>query len=222
MKRLIPIIVLLFASAAAAQDQPNAVLVDELGFRNSQSNDALQVVVDRFQTEVRHGGKGVVILTGSPLTNHLNKRRIEGCGIMLHYPADNLVFVFEPEAKDHLLEFWIVPLTNTDQRFIPKPLDYRLPDLTGPVELTASMYLDDFCPRKFDLEWYSHFLKDNPTFSGKAVIDTTTRRSFYQRVQRARNELKKYGLDAKRVRFEFRHFHGERDEQYWLIPHPKK
>ncbi|MEO7658552.1 MAG: hypothetical protein ABIV48_02960 [Pyrinomonadaceae bacterium] len=89
-----------------------------------------------------------------------------------------------------------------------------------PVELTTSTSTDEYCPRHFDLQWYSKFLKGNPTFKGKAVFDTS-KRDFLTRVTKYRKQLQVLGIDPNRVRFLRHHFYHERDEQWWPIP-PRK
>jgi hypothetical protein len=212
-------LLLLFATTAFAQEEPKAVQVD--GFSKA-TNDDLLARVDKLWSQLTDGSSGVVILRSSTLANYLNKRRIEGCNLMRRYPVDGLTFVFENESKKYEVEFWKVPKNvSPGSQFLPTQLDYKLPELRRPLELTTSMAVDEFCPRHFDIQWYARFLNSNPTFSGKAVLDTKSSKIFFRKVAQFKRELQRQGVDSGRVNFIRRHFNGETDEQFWLIP-PKQ
>ncbi len=218
MKRSIGIIVLLTAFVSSFA-QNNPVQIDGFG---RASNDELLARVDNLWNQLRDGSHGVVILTSTKLANHRNKRRIEGCNLMRRYPQDSLIFIFKKEEKDYDVEFWkLPPGPNPDPRFAATPIDYTLPELSRPLELTNSLATDDFCPVHFDLDWYSEFMSANPTFKGKAIFDTS-KRDFVNRVVKYRKQLESLGINPFRVRFLRRHFFHETDEQWWLIPPGKR
>jgi hypothetical protein len=215
------IVMVTLMSILSAQTSERPELVDKFSM---ESNDGLLTRVDNFQVHL-HGSnaKGFVILSGSfSVAKYIIQRRMEGCLIMRGYSVDSLKFVFNNDDKYSMdVEFWTVPKGLESGKFVPTIPDYKLTDLTEPIELSVSMATDDFCPRHFDLEWYSRFMTANPAFRGKAVIDSSPS-EFVRRASKYRNELKKLGVSSSRVRFIRRHFPHERDEQWWLIPPMKK
>ena len=198
--------------------QNNPILIDEF---DAISNDDLSSRVDNLWNQLKDGSQGVVILTGTTLANHLNKRRMEGCNLMRRYPTDSLVFIFENDHEDYAVQFWRIPPGAVgDSRFKAHELPYTLPHISRPFELTSSGASDDFCPRHFDLDWYARFLSANPSFKGKAVFDTSAP-DFLKRTRKYREQLAALGIKTSRVRFFRRHFPHETDEQWWLIPNKK-
>lgn len=221
MKKIIPIIVLFLAVSGFAQEKSKAELIDRFG---KASNDDLLARVDDFQSKLfKDHSKGYVILFGDSLTKYRNKRRIEGCNLMRRYPEESLAFIFEKPQEYFNFEFWKVPDGSNLPRFTATVLDYKLDDLTKPVVLSSSMETDEFCRTHFDIEWYSHFLKANPRFSGKVVIDVRSNRLFHNLVHKYRKELQKNGIATSRIRY-FRHkFHnGEEGAQFLLLPSRKR
>jgi hypothetical protein len=212
------VILLILLSAAAvltAQKQPTQV--DQFG---KVSNDDLMAHVDEFQNQLQKSGSiGFVILHGGTLGKYLNKRRIEGCNIWRRYPADSFKFAFANSQEDTLVEFWMVPKGFSSPKFTPTIFDYKLAKLIKPLELTHSMTTDEFCPRYFDLDWYAHFLNANPRFTGRVVIDVKSEKIFRNRINKYKMELLKRGVLSQRIKYFRRHFNGERDEQFWLVPH---
>ena len=218
MRSSVGLIILLIAFLSSlAQDGPK--LVDEFG---REPDGALLARIDNFWIQLKDGSQGVAVLTSTTLGNYLNKRRIEGCNLMRRYPKDSLIFVFEKERQDYWVRLWKIPKDSLDSRFVPTKLDYRLPQLDHSLELTSSMAAGGECPLHFDIAWYANFLRANPTFTGKAVFNTRTNRDFLSRVAKYRRKLTDEGIDIQRVRFFRRHFNGETDEQFWLIPQKKR
>jgi len=209
-------LLLVLAIDGLSQEKIKAVQID--GFSRA-SNDDLLARVDNLWSQLTDGSSGVVILRSSTLANYLNKRRIEGCNLMRRYPADGFTFVFEKESKEYQVEFWKVPKgISPGSQFSPTRLDYKLPELRRPLELTSSMAVDEFCPTHFDIEWYANFLNGNPTFRGKAVLDTKSSKTFFRKVAQYRRQLLQHGIDSRRIDFIRRRFNGETNEQFWLIP----
>ena len=197
-----------------AQEQPTKV--DQFG---KASNDDLMAHVDWFQDQLlKSGSDGFVVLHGSTLSKYLNKRRIEGCNRWRRHPLDNFKFVFAPGQDDVSVEFWTVPKGFSSPKFTPTVLDYKRPNLKAPLELTHSMTTDEYCPTYFDLDWYADFLNANPRFTGRVVIDVKFEKVFRNRVHKYRKELLKRGISSSRIKYFRRHFNGERDEQFWLVP----
>jgi len=219
MKELstVAVIILVFlcgASICFAQEQP--IQVDEFG---KIGNDDLMAHVDYFQDQIQKSDYvGFIILHGSTLAKYLDKRRIEGCNRWRRYPVDSFKFVFAKDQSDTLVEFWKVPKGFSSPKFTPTVLDYKLDNLTKPIELTKSMATDEFCPTYFDLDWYAHFLNANPRITGRVVIDVKSEKVFRNRVYKYRKELLRRGVSSSRIRYFHRHFNGERDEQFWLMP----
>jgi len=213
---IVAILLILINNGAVcfAQEQPTQV--DQFG---KIINDDLMAHVDWFQDQLQKSGSiGFVVLHGSTLSKYLNKRRIEGCNRWRKYPVDSFKFVFAPEQDDVSVEFWTVPKGFSSPKFTPTTLDYRLPNLKAPLELTNSMSTDEFCPTYFDLDWYTSFLNANPRFTGRVVIDVKSEKVFRNRVYKYQKELLKRGISSSRIRYFRRHFNGERDEQFWLVP----
>ena len=218
-RTILALAIITFGSVLFAQTSAEPELVDGFG---KASNDELLARIDNFQDQLRgRDSVGFVVLSGSSLSMYLNKRRIEGCNIMRHYPADSFKFVFSEDPVNVVVELWKVPRATESTKFTPTIPDYKLTDLNEPIELSVSMATDDFCPRHFDLEWYSHFMAANPSFRGKVVIDSSAR-EFIRRANKYRNKLETLGVLPSRVRFIRRNFPHERDEQWWLIPPAKK
>jgi hypothetical protein len=186
------------------------------------SNDDLQFHVQIFQSELsRDGSTGLAILHGPGLAPYFNQRRIMGCSLFLKWPEDRIQFSFANDQNDTRVEFWKIPKGFRSPEFTPNAPDYRLrPD--KPVEMTVSMASDEFCPMYFKLDWYAKFLVANPALKGRAVIDVRTRNEFISRVIRYRKKLLRYGVASDRMQYYHRHFHGEHDEQFWLIPQKRK
>jgi hypothetical protein len=203
-------LLIVLAFKGFGQDGPKAIQIDEFG---KATNDDLQARVDNFQAQISNGkSRGFVILYGSAWAKYLNQRRIEGCNLMRRYPVDSLKFIFVENQDEVKVEFWKVPNGVESSRFTPTIPDYKL------NELTTSMATDDFCPRHFDVDWYAHFMNANPTFSGRVVIDVKGEKAFQGRVHKYQIELERLGVSKKRIRYFHRRLHGERDEQFWLIP----
>jgi hypothetical protein len=201
------------AALVIAQNLGEGYLTDEFG---RITNDDLLARVDYFNSllDKKPDTQGVVVLHGLPTHQHLMRRRIEGCNLMRHQRIDRYRFVFAPSDVDLDTRFYAVPITERLQAKLP---DYGLPDLKDPIELNEAFSTGDFCPLHFDLDWFSRFLNANPSFVGKAVVDTN-RKDFIRRVARYRRRLASLGVDATRVRFLRKHFAHEHDEQWWLIP----
>ncbi len=199
-----------------AQNDDRWLIVDDFG---RVSNDTLMYKVESLHETLdkREDAFGLVILYGPRITQYLNQRRIEGCSRWRKRPAGRFRFIFGPDEKlpaDVQVKFCLVA---KDTNIKIEPPDYKLSGLKKPVELSASLTTDEYCPRYFDLEWYSHFMSANPTFRGKVIIDASLS-MFNNRVIEHRNALDKLGIGQKRLKFIRRHFVHERDEQWWLIP----
>ena len=216
IRALTILIFLITCSSSFGQDKP--VLVDEF---EKTTNDDLMARVDALWNNLLHSNStGVVILSGTSLQKHLYQRRIEGCNSWRRYPRNTLQYIFDNKSALKV-QFWTVPKGYDDSRFQTKPFDYALAHLDKPLEITNSAATDEYCPTIFDLEWYANFMNANPSFTGKAVIDTS-KRDFLQRVVKYRKKLESLGVKASRVRFLRNHFYHERDEQWWLIPRKKR
>ena len=193
--------------------------VDDFG---QISNDSLMAHVDHFHDilDKRDDAVGLVVLYGPRLAQYLNQRRIEGCSRWRKRPTDRFTFVFGPEDNPSDLQGKFIIVTK-EAKLAIEPPDYKLLNLSNPVELSKAFATDEYCPLYFDLEWYAHFLSANPTFKGKAIFDTS-RRGFLRRVSKYRKRLASLDIKASRVQFFRRHFMHERNEQWWLIPPAKK
>jgi hypothetical protein len=214
----IALLIFSFSFLALAQSPEKPQLVDRFG---KLINDELQGRVMRFEDELaKDGSIGFVILKGPEVGRYFDQRRIIGCGIFTKLPTDKLLFKFSDVQAETSIEFWKVPKGYDSAEFADATPDYKL-NLTEPVEMTVSMDSDDFCPRYFELDWYAKFLIANPTLNGRAVIDLRKNNEFLSRVALYRKELVGYGVAANRMRFYHKHFHGEHDEQFWLIPSKK-
>jgi hypothetical protein len=186
------------------------------------SNDDLQARVLNFQQQLaKDNSTGFVVLAGEPLAMYFNQRRIMGCNRFMKFPTDNFQFKFLSNTTEVRVEFWKIPAGYRSKEFTAPEPDYKLP-ISKPVELTTSMFDDEFCPRYFDVAWYAHFLVANPRLSGRAVIDVKTKREFIGRVSSYRRELAKFGVAPNRMRYFLKHFDGEKDEQFWLVPPKRK
>jgi len=139
----------------------------------------------------------------------------------MRLPLEKLSFRFADNKNEIRVEFWKIPQGYDSAEFRPNIPDYKL-NLTEPTELTVSMASDDFCPQYFELNWYAKFLIANPLLTGRAVIDVHTKKEFLSRVARYKKELIGYGIASNRMRYYYKHFHGEHDEQFWLIPPKRK
>jgi hypothetical protein len=176
--------------------------------------------VDNFQIHLsKTKTQGFVFLSGDTLTKYINQRRIEGCNLMRRYPLERFTFVFDNKNKDAKVgfQFWSAPLGYSDEKFVATRPDYKLVDLKKPVELSTSMFDDEFCPRHFNLEWYARFLNANPKFTGRVVFDVKSRKVFLNRVRLRRIALSKLGVATKRITYIRHRFGGEQDEQFWMI-----
>jgi len=214
MKRFITVILTFTTTFLFCLAQNKPELVDEF---EQVKNDELMARVDNLWNQLlNNNSNGFVILSGTSLQKHINQRRIEGCNYWRKYPRNSLKYIFENDSNLKL-QFWSVPKLIDDPRFQERPLTYELNDLDKPVELSTSTATDEYCPRVFDLEWYSHFMVSNPRFTGKVVIDTS-KQNFSVRVSKYRRKLAILGVKPSRIRFFRRHFYHERDEQWWLIP----
>jgi hypothetical protein len=163
---------------------------------------------------------GFVFIYGTSLQKLLNQRRIEGCNLWRKYPQNTLQYILEKDSALRI-QFWSVPKGINEPKFRVQPLNYELPDLDKPAELTNSAALDEYCPLHFDLEWYALFMAANPSFKGKAVFDIS-KQDFLTRVIKYRKQLRSLGIKPSRVRFLRHHFYHEIDEQWWLIPSKKR
>lgn len=210
------ILILAVAYTVVPQSESKAELIDAFG---RQYNDELLARVDNLWVHLQKDGKrGVVILYGSGLSRYINQRRIEGCNLMRRYPDNGLTFVFGENQQAYDVEFWTVPISDNSTRFAATVPDFKLDDLKKAVELSVSWGTDEFCPRHFDLRWYSRFLVANPKMSGCVVINVRSDRTFRNRVSKHRKELSELGVSQKRIKYIRRKFNGEQDEQFWLVP----
>lgn len=182
------------------------------------TNDELMSRVDHFHAALdkRDDAVGLVMLYGPRIAQYLNQRRIEGCSRWRKQPLGRFRYVFAPEEHPTQVQvkFYLVA---KEAKIEVAPPDYKLADLKNPIELNAAFALDEYCPRYFDLEWYSRFMIANPTFRGKVLIDSSNKQ-FVNRVTRYRKDLEKLGVASNRVKFIRRQFSHERDEQWWLVP----
>jgi len=211
------VLTLMLTAVVFAQELP--VLVDRFG---RQTNDALMTRTDRFSDMLgTTDSAGFVIVKGSPLMKLLIQRKIEGCLRWRARPVDQFTFVFGENADQLEVEFWQSSKGFRSPQFSKTEPNYKLADLKKPIELNSAFSTNEYCPLNFDLEWYSQFMKANPAFVGKVVIDAS-RSDFLSRVVRHRKKLAELGVDPSRVRFLRHHFVHERDEQWWLIPPKSK
>lgn len=191
------------------------MIVDDFGL---VSNDALMSHVEFFHETLdkRDDAVGMIILYGPRITQYLNQRRIEGCSRWRKRPPNRFIFVFGPEEELPTKVQGKFYLVAKDANIKVDPPDYKLSGLKKPIELNGAFDVDEYCPRDFNLEWYSRFMSANPTFQGKVIINAT-RSVFNRRVIEHRKTLEKLGVTRKRVKFIRQHFVHERDEQWWLI-----
>jgi hypothetical protein len=191
-------------------------------FTGGVDNDTLAAYMDLFHSErIKTGTPGYVVLRGSNWAKLRNYRRVTGCLRWRNVSSQEVMYVFAETQPVTEVEFWLVPNGIGSENFHPSEPDYRLDDLNEPVEVSVSQATDEYCPIAFDLEYFSRFLKANPYFSGKAVIDSP-KKNFVPRVLRYRTKLSKLGISPDRVRYVRRHFAGERDERWWLIPSKRR
>ena len=189
--------------------------VDEFG---KLSNDDLQARVWNFFDilQSKPDIRAFVVLHGDRFAEFIMERRIRGCATFTKHSPDLYTVVFgPPQGKDVLTQFYAVPKAEVGAT--QPEHDFTLPDLKTPAELTPGGGLDEFCPRNFDLEWFAPFMLGNPTFRGKAWIDTSAK-TFRHRVAMYKSHLRKLGVNPERVTFLRRHFPHEQDERWWLIP----
>jgi hypothetical protein len=200
-----------------AQNDDRWQIVDEFG---PLVSDDLLARVDNFQATLakRNDAKGLVILYGPRIAQYINQRRIEGCNMMLKHPTDRLRFVFAPDVQKEKTKLILVA---KDANIHVDPPSYQLPGLRRPIELNSAFGTDEFCPRHFDVDWFSQFMKANPDFRGRVIIDSS-RNEFTLRAAKYRSDLEKLLVSPARVTFLRRRFVRERDEQWWLIPPTKK
>lgn len=201
------------------QSDDRWLIVDEFG---RTTNDELMSRVDRFHEALdkRDDTVALVILYGPRTAQYLNQRRIEGCSRWRKHPSGRFRFVFGPEEHPTQIQvkFYLVA---KDSNIKVDPPDYKLPNLKKGIELNGAFETDEYCPRYFDVERYSHFMIANPTFRGRVLIDSSSK-EFVRRVTKYREELEKLGVAPSTVKFLRRHFIHERDEQWWLIPAKRK
>jgi len=194
--------------------------IDEFG---QPSNDALSTRVKVFADQLanKDDAFGFIRVNGPKWLQYRYLKKIEGCNRWWKRPVDLFKFTLGVEQDDLRIEFWSVPKSKKFNGFVPTVLDYRIPTLSEPVELTVSGGTDEYCPTYFDVEWFSKFVVANPTFFGKVVIDTS-KKDFLKRVGKYRKQFADLGVKPSRVRFFRHHFYHERDEQWWLIPQARK
>ena len=212
-------VILLFPLVFVGQTIKQPTEVDEFG---ALGNDDLMSRVYTLNQQLSKDSnlRAVVIVSGNSWQRQVNVIRIQGCHKWLKIPLDRLTFLFdsEPEVK---VQFWVIPDGTTMSKPETRPVDYDLSDLDKPVELSSSQSTDEYCPRYFDVDLYSHYMIANPSFTGKVIIDAT-RNQFVRRVLAYRSQLRKVGVAPPRIRFYRKHFYHERDEQWWLIPPKRK
>lgn len=215
MRKSVSLVILFFSVAISAQNDDRWMDIDE--FRQI-SNDSLLAHVDHFHEvlDQRQDAVGLVVLYGSRINQHLNQRRIEGCSRWRKRPANRFRFVFGPDEHPTNIQgkFYLVAKDVNVQ--IESP-DYKLIGLSKPIELSSSLATDEYCPRNFTLDWYARFMTANPSLRGKVIIDAS-KSVFNKRIGAYRINLKKLGVDPRRIKFLRRHFIHERDEQWWLVP----
>ena len=215
--RLVPtlFLVVLFIIGTNAQQSTEPVQIDEFG---QISNDGLMSRLENLYVELskQKDSSAVAVLSGNSWERQTNLRRIMGCHEWLKLRTDRISYRFTdvPEMK---VEFWLIPNGTSLSISGTRPVDYDLSDLHKAVEFSASQSTDEYCPRYFDLNLYSRYLKANPSFRGRVMIDTS-QRQFVGRVSTYRKQLSNLGIALSRIRFYRRHFYHERDEQWWLIP----
>jgi len=210
------LLIILLVSATSFGQEPDKL--DEFG---TPTNDELMTRVNHFAEQLtKTESVGLIKLNGPRWLQYRFIRKIEGCNHWWNRPADAFKFVLGVDGNGLRIEFWSSAKGRVPKNLMPTVLDYHLPQLQMPVELTVSTGTDEYCPIHFDIEWFSKFMTSNPAFKGKVIIDTS-QTDFVRRVRSHRKELHDQGIAPSRMRFVRRHFIHERDEQWWLIP-PKK
>lgn len=203
----------LFCSGFIYAQEP--AQMDEFSFR---TQDALMARVDHFAEQLSNTeSTGYIKLNGPKWTQYRFLRKIEGCNRWRKRPIDTFKFILGPYQDELKIEFWRVPKGQEGKNFVPTVLDYRMPQLPAPIELSASRNTDEYCPTSSDVEWFSKFMVANPLLKGKVVIDTS-KTEFIKRVVNHRKALLDNGVNPTSVRFIRRKFIHERDEQWWLVP----
>ncbi len=166
ISRIILFLVLLITfSSLFAQEKPE--LVDEF---TQFSNDDLLARVDNLWIHLLHkNSNGFVFLSGTSLQKLINQRRIEGCNLARKYPQNTLKYILEEDSALRI-QFWSVPKETSDPRFHAQPLNYELPDLDKPVELTNAAALEEYCPTRQRFEFASPDQGGNGDNSGTETI----------------------------------------------------
>jgi len=220
MKFRLAVILIIFYSLALQGQTP--VKPERLDVFGKISNDDLQARVLYFQEELsKDESTGLAVLYGPPLLQYFNQRRITGCNRFMRISEENIRYKFVGGHDEVRVEFWKIPKGFNSPELVPNEPDYKL-ELVKPVEMTASMATDEFCPRFFEIDWYAKFLLANPSLNGRAVFDVRTKKDFVARVRKYKKELLGLGVASDRMRYYHKHFRGERDEQFWLVPPIRK
>src|SRR5215211_4012857 len=165
--------------AAFGQGLTESRLVDYFG---KIINDDLQGRVVYFMNILnKNNSHGYIVLYGEnvhPLATYINERRIQGCLLLMKYSSDNLSFIFTNDKPEVGVQFWESPSGSRKPQFNEIPHDYKLTKLTKPHKIYMVNVDDDFCPLRFDMEFYSRFLNADPNIAAKIVIYEKTLRKY--------------------------------------------
>jgi len=204
--------------------QTESKLVDEFG---KMSNDPLQArVFYLMESLYKNNSRGLVALSapkGNSLARYINERRIEGCLLWMKYDTSYLSYVFAERNDDILVQLWEVPQNAPKPQFNLVAHDYKLTDLSKPVRLSMLNVSDEYCPLRFDMEFYSRFLKANPKINGKIVIYEKTAKKYQkERLKYLRELTLKEKVSPKQINFARGKYEGVSDAEFWLIPAKKQ
>lgn len=219
-KTLLTFLILIVAiQQSAAQDQPYARLVDEIG--PLPCGDVLQRV-DNFMTEIQEspGSIGYAVIypqRGKILEASERKTWIAGNIAFRGFYKDRFLVIRGEERENLQVQFWLVPSGAAKPEFSEQKWSYATKDINKAfVFSTFEDYL--LCPGNY-IGSYVDFLTDNPDTRGHIVIFNGSGR--YDRAE-AESILKDLTDDGRLKRNRLKVFFAKQNvipnTELWVVP----
>jgi hypothetical protein len=215
------------ASFCAAQEKPQAVLVDKTD--DCCISDRLRGRIINFLQELQKdpGSQGLAIIDSeeniSP-ASFFFFNEIMGRPAYHRFPLDRLTIIRAKKLGKTAIEFWKIP-ARADMARVAYPWPYELPADTKPFKL-GNTFREDGFELSFDL--CAGFLKGNPGFHGNiAVYDKSPRKARIEGRRWVKTLTEKYRIPRSQLRVFYakaKHFDGGgghqpySDVEFWLVP----
>jgi hypothetical protein len=218
MKRIIPILIFLLAvqTAAQAQEDPKAILVDEI---EKVYCDEFLARIDNFFIQLNRypEAKGYFVLSGA---NEFLERKLgyemmfDGAISWRSFDASRVTKIRSTETGNVHLQFWLVPTGADVPNFISQSWNFTLPLGSKPFLFHSDM--EQICSSPTFPQVMREYVSANPGMRVHVVIYANSSNGRRKGVTESKPALK--GIPKDRIRYFFQRSSYDSYADYWLVP----